>query len=93
MNVQHERVIELCAELRLAAIAHNTQSWPSRQPSSIHRSPIFLESLLLTERESRQARAREMFARVAGFPAIKTLRSIRLHFRHRGAAQTVHGTG
>jgi hypothetical protein len=29
--------------------------------------------LLVAERESRRARAREMFARVAGFPAIKTL--------------------
>ncbi len=27
----------------------------------------------MAERESRRARAREMFARVAGFPAIKTL--------------------
>jgi len=33
----------------------------------------FLEELLLAERESRRTRAREMFARVAGFPAIKTL--------------------
>jgi DNA replication protein DnaC len=33
----------------------------------------FLEELLVAERESRRARAREMLARVAGFPAIKTL--------------------
>jgi hypothetical protein len=28
---------------------------------------------LIAERQSRRARAREMFARMAGFPAIKTL--------------------
>ena len=33
----------------------------------------FVEELLTAERESRRARAREMFARIAGFPAIKTL--------------------
>jgi len=33
----------------------------------------FVEELLVAERESRRARAREMFAWVADFPAIKTL--------------------
>ncbi len=33
----------------------------------------FLEETLRAERDARSARAREMFARVAGFPAIKTL--------------------
>src|SRR6516162_10270764 len=33
----------------------------------------FVEELLVAERESRRARAREMFARIACFPAIQTL--------------------
>lgn len=73
MNVQHERVIELCGELRLGAIA-TQYSVLAQQAAEQHSSfTDFLESLLLAERESRRARAREMFARVAGFPAIKTL--------------------
>jgi DNA replication protein DnaC len=73
MNVQHERVIELCSELRLSAIA-SQYSVLAQQAAEQHSSfTDFLESLLLAERESRRARAREMFARVAGFPAIKTL--------------------
>ena len=73
MNVQHERVIELCGELRLSAIA-SQYSVLAQQAAEQHSSfTDFLESLLLAERESRRARARELFARMAGFPAIKTL--------------------
>jgi IstB-like ATP binding protein len=32
----------------------------------------FVEELLIAERESRRAQAREMFARIAGFPVVKT---------------------
>ena len=52
---------------------------PSTKPGQLHAAEKctsftdFLEELLVTERESRRARAREMFARVAGFPAVKTL--------------------
>ena len=73
MSVQHERMIELCGELRLNAIA-TQYSALAQQAAERHSSfSEFLEALLLAERESRRARAREMFARVAGFPAIKTL--------------------
>jgi hypothetical protein len=34
---------------------------------------------LRAERDARRARAREMFARVAGFPTVKTLDAPRLH--------------
>jgi DNA replication protein DnaC len=73
MSVQHERLIELCNELRLGGIA--TQYPALAQTAAEKRTSFtdFLEELLVAERESRRARAREMFARVAGFPAIKTL--------------------
>jgi DNA replication protein DnaC len=73
MNVQHERVIELCAELRLSAIANQYSVLAQQAAEQQSSFTDFLESLLRVERESRRARAREMFARVAGFPAIKTL--------------------
>src|SRR5712671_6033877 len=73
MSVQHERLIELCNELRLGGIA---AQYPALAQTAAERHTSFtnfLEELLVAEREWRRARAREMFARVAGFPAIKTL--------------------
>jgi len=73
MNVQHERIVELCGELRLGAIAAQYPAL-AQQAAEQHSSfTDFLATLLSAERESRRVRAREMFARVAGFPAIKTL--------------------
>jgi DNA replication protein DnaC len=73
MNVQHERIVELCGELRLGAVAAQYPAL-AQQAAEQHSSfTDFLETLLSAERESRRVRAREMFARVAGFPAIKTL--------------------
>ena len=49
----------------------SSRLWVDRHaPSSFS---DFLEDTLKGERETRRARAREMFARTAGFPAIKTL--------------------
>src|SRR5579859_1965390 len=93
MSVQHERLIELCNELRLGGIA---AQYPALAQSAAEKRTSFtdfLEELLVAERESRRARAREMFARVAGFPAIKTLDQYGLRLRYRRATQTDHGTG
>jgi DNA replication protein DnaC len=72
-SIQHERVIELCNELRLGGVA--TQYTALAQKAAEKRISFtdFVEELLTAERDSRRARAREMFARIAGFPAIKTL--------------------
>src|SRR6204780_2340568 len=73
MSVQHERLIELCNELRLGGIAAQYPALAQTAAAKPTSFTDFLEELLVAERESRRARAREMFARVAGFPAIKTL--------------------
>ena len=73
MSVQHERLIELCNELRLGGIAAQYPALAQNAAEKRTSFTDFLEELLVAERESRRARAREMFARVAGFPAIKTL--------------------
>jgi len=72
MSIQHQRVLELCQQLRLGGGAIYTalaQQAAEKQVSFTD----FVEELLTAERESRRARAREMFARIACFPAIKTL--------------------
>jgi DNA replication protein DnaC len=72
-GTQHKRISELCAELRLAAVPDlygaTAQAAAARDASFSD----FLEETLRGEREVRRARAREMFARTAGFPAVKTL--------------------
>jgi DNA replication protein DnaC len=73
MSVQHERLIELCNELRLGGIAAQYPALAQTAAEKRTSFTDFVEDLLVAGRESRRARAREMFARVAGFPAIKTL--------------------
>ena len=72
-ELQHARIAELCAELHLAAVP---DLYPATAQAAAARDASFsdfLEDTLKGERETRRARAREMFARTAGFPAIKTL--------------------
>ena len=72
-NLQHERIADLCTELHLKAVE---SVWPGAAQTAVAREASFgdfLEEVLKTEAEARRVRAREMAARVAGFPAIKTL--------------------
>jgi DNA replication protein DnaC len=73
MSIQHQRVVELCNELRLGGVAAQYTALAQKAAEKHTSFTDFVEELLSAERESRRARAREMFARIAGFPAIKTL--------------------
>lgn len=72
-ELQHARISELCTELRLVAVPDlygaTAQAAAARQASYSD----FLEETLKAERDTRRARNRELQARVAGFPAVKTL--------------------
>ncbi|WP_201842412.1 IS21-like element helper ATPase IstB [Microvirga zambiensis] len=75
IDLQHARIGDLCAELRLSAMADlygpAAQAAASREASYTD----FLEEVLRAERDARRQRARDLFARTAGFPALKTLDS------------------
>src|SRR6202046_4411730 len=73
MNIQHQRLLELCNELRLGGVAAQYTALAQKAAEKHTSFTDFVEELLVAERESRRARAREMFARIAGFPAIKTI--------------------
>ena len=73
MKIQHERVVELCNELRLGGVAAQYSALAQKAAEKHTSFSDFVEELLSAERASRRAGAREMFARIAGFPAIKTL--------------------
>ena len=64
MSVQHERLIALCNELRLGGIAAQYPALAQTAAEKRTSFTDFLEVVLVAERESRRARAREMFARV-----------------------------
>ncbi len=73
MSLQHQRLVELCNELRLGGIAAQYGALAQQAAEQRLSFTDFVEQLLVAEREARRARARELFARVAGFPAVKTL--------------------
>jgi DNA replication protein DnaC len=73
MNLQHERIAALCAELRLAAVAENYPPLAQTAVAEQHSFADFLESVLGAEKAIRYSRTRSTMTRLAGFPAIKTL--------------------
>ena len=73
MSLQHQRLAELCNELKLGGVAAQYTALAQKAAEKQTSFSDLLEELLTAERESRRARACEMFARIAGFPAIKTL--------------------
>jgi DNA replication protein DnaC len=73
MDIHHQRVVELCNELRLGGVAAQYTALAHKAAEKRISFTDFVEELLTAERESRRARACEMFARIACFPAIKTL--------------------
>ena len=74
MNLQHERISALCAELRLTASI--VQVYPELAQAAVKEEKSyadFLEAILSAEKAARQGRTRSTLTRLAGFPAIKTL--------------------
>lgn len=74
-DLQHERIAGLCAELKLVGVPQVYGAHAQAAAAKGASFSDFLEETLRAERETRRARARELFARTAGFPAIKTLDS------------------
>src|ERR1700732_4595343 len=72
-DLQHQRIAELCQELRLSAVPDLYSGIAESAAAKEASFADFLEESLRAERNSCRARAREMFARVAGFPVVKTL--------------------
>jgi DNA replication protein DnaC len=73
MNLAHERIAELCAQLRLTTIADSLPHLAQKAAASDTSLTEFLESVLRAEVAARLTRQRSTLAKLAGFPAIKTL--------------------
>jgi DNA replication protein DnaC len=73
MNIQFERIYELCQQLQLFAMADHYATHAQSAAEDKQSYSDFLESLLALERAERQSRGRAILTRMAGFPMIKTL--------------------
>jgi DNA replication protein DnaC len=73
MELQHQRIHHLCGQLKLEAMADVYPQIAAKAVAHQLTFADFFESLLKTEVATRHGRARQMLAKLAGFPAIKTL--------------------
>jgi DNA replication protein DnaC len=80
MNLQHERIRELCEALSLPFIAQGYPAAAQRAAQQQSAYSDFLESLLRMETAGRTVRKQNLFTRLAGFPAIKTLEDFDYEF-------------
>ena len=78
--LQHQRIQTLCEQLKCQAIgdvyANLAETCAEQESSYID----YLEAVLKAEQEQRQARSRQTLAKLAGFPAIKTLEGFDFQF-------------
>lgn len=82
MNLQHERITHLCAELRLERIAVDYPALAQKAVQDEASFAEFLERLLTHEAGFRQERCRQTLTRMACFPALKTLETFDFAFAH-----------
>jgi DNA replication protein DnaC len=80
VNLQHQRIVHLCEQLRFVSLADQYSALAQTASSQEVSYPDFLEQALGTEVAARQARSRSTLARLAGFPAIKTVDSFDFEF-------------
>jgi len=73
MNLQSDRVMALCEELKLTGVSGSFASLATRAVETEQSFVDFLENALIAERDSRRARSAATLVRMAGFPVIKTL--------------------
>jgi DNA replication protein DnaC len=79
MNLTHERITELCGQHKLATVADALPHLAQKAVSTDASLTEFLESVLKAEVVARQSRQRTTLARLASFPAIKTLDGFDFH--------------
>ncbi len=71
--MQHERIVLLCEQLKLATVVDNYSGLAQESAKEQQSFSDFLEKLLDMEYSEKQARSRRMITKMAGFPKIKTL--------------------
>lgn len=73
MNLQHERIGELCANMKFARLGTDWQAVAQKAAETEASFADFLEQLLAAEYEARIERKRQTLLKLATIPTIKTL--------------------
>lgn len=73
MNLQHERIGELCGQLKLERIARDWPHLAQHAATAEESFSDFLEKLLAAELQARHERTRQTLLKLATLPAVKTL--------------------
>lgn len=79
-DIQHQRMVTLCDDLKFLSVADvytDLADAAAKQESSYI---DYLEQVLKAENDVRQGRSRHTMAKLAGFPAIKTLEDYDFEF-------------
>jgi len=80
MNLQAERIDAYCRQLKLDGLAERFETIAGKAAEQQWSFLEFLEQALAHERDPRQVRSRQMLARMASFPVIKTLEQYDFEF-------------
>jgi len=73
MNLQQQRISELCESLGLAGLATDYDALAQDAVKNESSYSEYLEQCLKVEQQSRQQRTRSVMLKMAGFPSIKQL--------------------
>ena len=73
MDLQHQRIIDLCEQFNLAGMASDYAALSTHAVTQQMSYTDYFAHLLKAEASLRYQRSRSVLARTAGFPAIKTL--------------------
>lgn len=82
MNLQHEKIIQLCDELKLEGLSNEYNAICQQCAKEEVSFTDCLEQLLKAEAAARSVRAKSMLTRMSGLPTIKTLDEFDFDFAH-----------
>lgn len=79
-DLSHDRVAQLCEDLKLPGILDTYTALASAASEQVQSFTDFLENALTAERDFRRARSAAALIRMAGFSAVKTLEDYNFKF-------------
>ena len=91
MNVQSERIVSLCSELKLPGVAEQHAVIAQEAARKELTFTDYLERVLKIEIDTRQQRTRQMLMRTASFPVVKTLEEYDFHFASGAPQKQIQG--
>ncbi|WP_222946880.1 ATP-binding protein [Caballeronia sp. EK] len=89
MNLQHERIAALCAQLKLDCVATDWAPLAQRTAAADSSMADFLEQLLQAELGAREERKRQVLTKLAALPGVKAACSERTSMRREAAPHQI----